>query len=97
MIPNTYYLRINAPLEIFQIFKFFRFIVFLNYRKKKGFIKTTYHRPTAHQITESLTTSHVPTDPPTIYPPTHRLAIINLHQNRKPDSENVLLNVFYNS
>ena len=31
--------------------------------------------------------------PLTAYPPTHRPAIINLHQNRRPDSEQVLHSV----
>ena len=39
----------------------------------EGCIKTTDHRPT-----DPPTTYQLPTDPPTIYPPTHRLAIINL-------------------
>ena len=29
---------------------------------------------------------------PITCPPTHRLAIINLHQNRRPDSDHILLN-----
>ena len=57
----------------------------LNYQITKGFIKTTDHR-----LTEPPATSHLPIDPPI-----HRLAIINSHQKRRPDSEHVSLNVFY--
>ena len=63
MVLKTYYLRLNAPLEFFQIFKFFRFIDFFTLQEKTGFIKTTDYQPTTHR----------PTDPPSIgYPPTHR-------------------------
>ena len=51
---------------------------------KKGFIKTTDHRPI-----HPPTTYHLPTDPPTTYPPTHRLTIINIVK-----IEDQILNLF---
>ena len=48
-------------------------------------------------FTDSRTNRPLATYPSTTYPPTHRPTIINLHKNRRPDSEHVLLNTFYNS
>ena len=65
----------------------------------RGFIKSTDVQPTDHRLTDPTTTSSLLTDPLTTYQPTHRLAIINLRQNRRSDSEHVLLLkiMFYNS
>ena len=53
-----------------------------------GLIKTT-DQPT----TDPPTTYHLPTDPLTAHPPTHRPTIINVGWNRRPDSEHVLYSV----
>ena len=36
-----------------------------------GFIETTNHRPTDHQLIDPPTTHHLPFELPTTYPPTY--------------------------
>ena len=38
---------------------------------ERCFIETTDHRPADYRATETPTTYHLPTDPPTTYPPTY--------------------------
>ena len=64
---------------------------------QNGFFKTTAHQPSAHCLKDPTNTGHLHTDPLTTYPLTNRLAIVNLHENRRPDSDNILLNLFHNS